>query len=89
MILITHFEQRQGAFTTGKAMVVCMSRRICIDLYKAIQKLRPNWHHNDDAKGAIKVVMTGSGSYSLAWQEHIYNKKTREDIAKQFALMMN
>jgi type I restriction enzyme R subunit len=56
--LIDHFERRLEAMD-GKAMIVCMSRRICVDLYKAIVRLRPTWHHDDDEKGAIKVVMTG------------------------------
>jgi len=54
---VEHFERRQEIMD-GKAMIVCMSRRICIDLYNAIFLLRPHWHHADDDKGAIKVVMT-------------------------------
>jgi type I restriction enzyme, R subunit len=57
--LAEHFERRLEAME-GKAMIVCMSRRICVDLYHALIKLRPHWHHNDDDKGFIKVVMTGS-----------------------------
>ena len=49
-------------------MVVCMSRRICIDLYRELTHLRPGWHADDDGKGAIKVVMTGSASDPLDWQ---------------------
>jgi type I restriction enzyme R subunit len=55
----------------GKAMAVCMSRRICVDLYKAIVGLRPDWHDDDDAKGAIKVVMTGSASDPTEWQDSL------------------
>ena len=58
---INHFEARIGAMD-GKAMIVTMSRRIAVDLYDAIIKLRPNWHDEDDAKGRVKVVMTGSAS---------------------------
>ena len=61
--IVAHFEQRLEALE-GKAMVVCMSRRICIDLYRELTRLRPGWHNDDDAKGAIKVVMTGSASDS-------------------------
>src|SRR6185369_15194220 len=57
--LVTHFEKRLEAMD-GKAMIVCMSRRICVDLYNAIVALRPQWHDADDNLGAIKVVMTGS-----------------------------
>jgi type I restriction enzyme R subunit len=53
----------------GKAMVVCMSRRICVELYKAIQKLRPGWHHDDDDKGVMKIVMSGSASDTLDWRK--------------------
>ena len=57
--IVAHFEQRLEALE-GKAMVVCMSRRICIDLYRELVRLRPDWRGDDDSEGAIKVVMTGS-----------------------------
>jgi type I restriction enzyme R subunit len=81
--LVEHYEKRLEAMD-GKAMVVCMSRRICVDLYKAIVKLRPEWHSEDDDKGAIKVVMTGSASDPLLWQQHIRNKPRREALANRF-----
>ena len=65
-------------------MVVCMSRRICIDLYRELVSLRPDWHSEDDMQGAIKVVMTGSASDPLEWQPHIRNKPRREALAKRF-----
>jgi type I restriction enzyme R subunit len=65
-------------------MVVCMSRRICVELYREIVKLRPDWHDEDDARGAIKVVMTGSASDPADWQAHIRNKPRREALAKRF-----
>jgi len=83
--LVEHFEKRQEAMV-GKAMVVCMSRRICVDLYEAITKLRPKWHSEDDDKGAVKVVMTGSASDPLHWQQHIRNKLRREVLANRFKL---
>jgi len=81
--LVNHFEQRLAAID-GKGMIVCMSRRICIDLYDQIIKLRPQWHEEDDSRGAIKVVMTGSASDKLEWQQHIRNKPRREALAKRF-----
>ncbi len=81
--LVEHWERRQEAMD-GKALIVCMSRRICVDLYDALVKLRPEWHSDDDDKGAIKVVMTGSASDPLAWQQHIRNKPQREAVAKRF-----
>ncbi len=81
--LIAHFDQRLEAMD-GKAMVVCMSRRICIDLYREITRLRPDWHDEDDDKGRLKVVMTGSASDPLDWQPHIRNKPRREALAKRF-----
>jgi type I restriction enzyme, R subunit len=81
--LAEHFERRLEAME-GKAMIVCMSRRICVDLYHALIKLRPHWHHNDDDKGFIKVVMTGSAGDPLEWQPHIRNKLHREAIANRF-----
>ena len=68
----------------GKAMIVCMSRRICVELYKAIVASRPGWHHEDDDKGMIKIVMTGSASDPADWQAHIRNKPRREELAKRF-----
>jgi type I restriction enzyme R subunit len=68
----------------GKAMIVCMSRRICVELYRELEKLRPAWHDEDDARGAIKVVMTGSASDPPHWQAHIRNKPRREALANRF-----
>ena len=81
--MIAHFEDRLGAMD-GKAMIVCMSRRICVDLYRELVRLRPEWHDEGDGEGAIKVVMTGSPSDPAGWQEHIRNKPRREALAKRF-----
>ena len=81
--IVAHFEQRLEALE-GKAMVVCMSRRICIDLYRALVRLRPDWHDDDDDRGSIKVVMTGSASDPPEWQPHIRNKARRESLAQRF-----
>jgi len=77
--LVYHFEQR-NAVLDGKAMIVCMSRRICVELYEAIIKIRPLWHSDDDDKGTIKVIMTGSSSDALNMQPHIRNKQRRKAI---------
>ena len=68
----------------GKGIIVCMSRRICVDLYNAIVKRRPDWHDDEDKKGVIKVIMTGSASDNTSWQPHIRNKKRREQMATRF-----
>ena len=81
--IIAHFEERLETMD-GKGMIVCMSRRICVDLYNAIVKRRPDWHDNDDKKGVIKVIMTGSASDDASWQPHIRNKKRREQMATRF-----
>ncbi len=81
--LVEHFEARLEAMD-GKAMLVCMSRRICVDLYRALTALRPDWHDESDEKGAIKVVMTGSASDPGDWQQHIRSKLRRETLAKRF-----
>ena len=81
--IVQHFDQRLEALD-GKAMIVCMSRRICLDLYRELVRLRPDWHSEDDKQGAIKVVMTGSASDPLEWQPHIRNKSRREALAKRF-----
>jgi type I restriction enzyme R subunit len=82
--LVKHFEARLLALD-GKGMIVCMSRRICVALYDAIVKLRPQWHSDDDNVGAIKVVMTGAVSDPPAWQRHIGSrpKARRELLAKR------
>jgi len=81
--LVEHFEARQEALF-GKAMIVCMSRRICVALYDAIVKLRPDWHSEDEDGGRIKVVMTGSASDPPEWQRHVHNKPTRDLLARRF-----
>ena len=81
--IVVHFDQRLEAMD-GKAMIVCMSRRICIDLYRELARLRPEWHDEDDDNGRLKVVMTGSASDPLDWQPHIRNKPRREALAKRF-----
>ena len=81
--IVAHFEARAEALV-GKAMIVCMSRRICIELYQQLAKLRPRWHHEDDAKGTMKVVMTGAASDPTDWQPHIRNKPRREALASRF-----
>ncbi len=81
--IVDHFEQRLEALD-GKAMVVCMSRRICVDLYKGLVRLRPDWHDEDDAFGIIKVVMTGSAADPPEWQQHVRNKARRETLANRF-----
>ena len=81
--IVAHFDQRLEAMD-GKAMIVCMSRRICIDLYRELARLRPEWHDEDDGNGRLKVVMTGSASDPLDWQPHIRNKPRREALANRF-----
>lgn len=80
--IIHHFEQRTSA-AEGKGMIVCMSRRICVALHDEIIRLRPEWYSPDDDKGAIKIVMTGSSSDPLDWQEHIRNKERRKLIGNR------
>lgn len=81
--ILDHFEKRLEAMD-GKGMIVCMSRRICVDLYNTIIKLRPEWHDENDEKGFLKIVMTGSASDPVEWQQHIRNKSRREKLANNF-----
>ena len=81
--LVAHFDQRMEAMD-GKAMVVCMSRRICVELYREIVALRPDWQSDEDEQGAIKIVMTGSASDPLEWQPHVRSKARREALANRF-----
>jgi type I restriction enzyme, R subunit len=77
--IVNHFESRNEVLD-GKAMIVCMSRRICVDLYAQIVKIRPDWHSDDDTDGTIKVVMTGSSSDPLNFQSHIRSKLKRKAL---------
>jgi len=83
--LVQHFETR-GTTMAGKAMVVCMSRDVCVQLYNAITKLRPDWHDPDPEHGAIKVVMTGSASDKPSLKPHIYSSNTKKRLEKRFKL---
>lgn len=80
---VTHFETRNKSMD-GKAMIVGMSREICVHLYNEIIALRPEWHDTDPTKGAIKIIMTGSASDQELLQPHIYNKQTKKDLEKRF-----
>jgi len=81
--LVDHWEKRDSTIG-GKAMIVCMSRRICVDLYNEIVELRPEWHSEDDKAGVIKVVMTGSATDPVEWQKHIRNGQRRKGLAEIF-----
>lgn len=78
--IVDHFENRLEAME-GKGMIVVMSRRIAIELYDAITQIRPDWHSSKDDEGTVKVVMTGSASDPLEWQQHIRNKERRGKLA--------
>ncbi|MEM1149938.1 MAG: type I restriction endonuclease subunit R [Pseudomonadota bacterium] len=80
--LVEHFENRIVGMD-GKAMIVCMSRRICVALYDRIIKLRPAWHSDNDESGVLKIVMTGAASDPKEWQQHIGGKARRELLAKR------
>jgi type I restriction enzyme, R subunit len=80
--LVRHFEDRVAALD-GKAMVVCMSRRICVALYGEIIRLHPDWHSDDDNAGSVKIVMTGAASDPASFQPHIGNKARRDLLAKR------
>ncbi len=81
--IVDHLEKRDEIIA-GKAMIVCMSRRICVDLFDAIIKLRPEWDDSDFAKGAVKVVMTGSASDPEHYAQHLMTGRVRKDIEQRF-----
>jgi type I restriction enzyme R subunit len=81
--IIEHFESRTAA-VDGKAMIVCMSRDICANLYNALVAIRPEWHSDDPLQGTIKVVMTGSASDRELLQPHLYNSRTKKQLEKRF-----
>ncbi|XHX75713.1 MAG: type I restriction endonuclease subunit R (plasmid) [Stenomitos frigidus ULC029] len=80
--ILTHFDDRLAAMA-GKGLIVCMSRRICAELYKQIIKLRPEWYSEQDDAGEIKVVMTGSAADPEDLQRHVRSKKGRDAIANR------
>lgn len=80
--IVRHFEARNSVLD-GKAMIVCMSRRICVELYNEIKKIRPDWHSDEDTEGAMKVVMTGSSSDPLNFQPHVRNKAKRKAMGER------
>jgi type I restriction enzyme R subunit len=80
--IVQHFEAR-NSILDGKAMIVCMSRRICVDLYDQIKKIRPDWHSDEDTEGTMKVVMTGSSSDPLNFQPHVRNKAKRKAMGER------
>ena len=81
--LVAHFEGRIELLD-GKAMIVCMSREICVNLYNAITEVKPEWHSEEPKEGAIKVIMTGSASDNELLRPHIYTKQTRKELEKRF-----
>ncbi|MFH0734688.1 MAG: type I restriction endonuclease subunit R [bacterium] len=81
--IVSHFEKRQEVFE-GKGMIVCMSRRIAVELYDEIIKIHPAWHNTDKNKGMIKVVMTTSSSDPESWQPHQTTKQDRRDLGTRF-----
>jgi type I restriction enzyme, R subunit len=81
--IVKHYEERQNTLDS-KAMIVAMSRRICIDIYNEIIKLRPFWHNDDINSGTIKIIMTGSAKDPYDWQKHIYTKDKKRFLADRF-----
>lgn len=81
--IVQHFEARNTTMS-GKAMIVAMSREICVKLYDAIVAIRPNWHDEDIEKGAIKIIMTGSASDKATLQPHVHNKQAKKRLEARF-----
>jgi len=81
--LLSHFDERLSAME-GKALIVCMSRRICVEVYNEIIRDHPEWHDKDDEKGVVKVVISGSASDPTNWQIHIRSKERRDRLAERF-----
>jgi type I restriction enzyme, R subunit len=82
--ILHHFDARLEAMDGGKAMIVCMSRRICAEVYARIIAARPDWHSEDDTEGAVKVIMTGSAQDPAAFQPHIRSKARQEALRNRY-----
>lgn len=83
MDLVTHFENRVAALD-GKAMIVAMSREVCVHLYNELVALRPEWKDEDPEKGVLKIVMTGSASDKAHLKPHIYTKEVKKRLESRF-----
>jgi type I restriction enzyme R subunit len=79
--IIEHLENRFSVMD-GKGMVVTMSRRIAVELHNAIVEIRPEWFSSNDKEGFVKVVMSGSATDPVEWQQHIRNKEKRRELAE-------
>ena len=82
--ILQHFDARLEAMDGGKAMIVCMSRRICAEVYDRIIAARPDWHSDDDAEGQVKVIMTGSAQDPASYQPHIRSKARQEVLRNRY-----
>ena len=82
--ILKHFDARLEAMDGGKAMIVCMSRRICAEVYARIIAVRPDWHSDDDTEGAVKVIMTGSAQDPATFQPHIRSKARQEALRNRY-----
>lgn len=81
--IVNHYEKKQEVIE-GKAMIVCMSRRICVELYNEIVKIKPEWAEGNDSEKLINIIMTGSASDPLEWSDHFLSKKGKEEFANKF-----
>lgn len=81
--IVEHFDNRLSVID-GKGMIVTMSRRIAVDLYNAIASLKPEWIGESDKEGFLKVIMTGSATDPVEWQQHIRSKERRRELADHF-----
>ncbi|MDP3277936.1 MAG: type I restriction endonuclease subunit R [Deltaproteobacteria bacterium] len=81
--IVAHLERRQETLR-GKSMIVCMSRMIAARLYEELRALRPAWHDDDPAHGAMKVIVTGSASDEAPLRQHVTSKGQREELARRF-----
>ena len=69
--LVEHFEQRSRRWT-ARRWSSCMSRRICVDLYRGDRRAAAGvGTATTTTRGPLKVVMTGSASDPVEWQQHI------------------
>lgn len=92
--LVNHFETRTATLD-GKAMIVCMSRTICVDLFNQIIALRPEWagvkltkdgeeigYNPED--GDIRIVMTASASERKELRDHSYSRRQKKRLEQRF-----
>ncbi|MDD3397638.1 MAG: type I restriction endonuclease subunit R [Clostridia bacterium] len=75
--IYNHYQGRKN-FLNGKAMIVCMSRKIAYNLYKLLLEIDPKLEED------IALVVTDSNKDSEEMRNAFGTKKDRDELARNF-----